>query len=137
MSSNLGKPGATLDQIEEAFNAHRPKGGAKASHFPKKLQQLAVSAISRQFTVAEIAKAAGVTPKSIRNWRNTLPKSSASSVPKVKRLKVVAQRTSPVRAELSSVISMARITLPSGVLIEVSTTVLSSGLLSQLCEVVR
>lgn len=121
---------ATLAEIADAFKAHKPKSTSKNVHYPKALRQFAVSALSKKITAAEIARAAGVAPKSIRNWRDAIPKVIQTQLmPKARRLKVI-----PLRPQTAfEHCSVAQIKLPSGVVIEMAPSELSTDLLCRLC----
>ena len=124
---------ATLDQVADAFKAHKPKGTSKNFHFPQNLRMLAVSALSNDCSIVDVAKAAGVVPKSIRNWRDESEKKQSTL--KFKRLKVVAERAiAPMPATVGVVKSpWSRVTLQSGVVIELPASELSTELLHRLC----
>ncbi len=136
MSSNTHEMAAALGEIEDAFKAYKPKSTSKNVHYPKDLQQLAVSALRKKINAAEIARAAGVTAKSIRNWHSATPKiKKTQSMPKAKRLKVISQRPGLVMDHSFRIVSsMAQIKLQSGVVIEVLASELTAELLRKLCE---
>ena len=134
MRSDEQEIAATLDQVADAFKAHKPKGTSKNFHFPKDLRKLAVSALSNDCSIVEVANAADVAPKSIRNWRDACEKKQ--STPKFKRLKVVAERViAPMSANTTVGVleSPIRITLQSGVVVELPASELSTEFLLRLC----
>lgn len=136
MSSENINSSPTLSQIENTFKTHRSERTSKNMRFPAELQSLAVMALGN-FTEAEVARAAGVVAKSVRNWRDARQKAK-KSVAKIKarRLKVVSQRPEPelsFAAQTTCLSSLARITLLSGVVIELLESQLSTGILRELC----
>jgi hypothetical protein len=131
------KRAAILIQIERAFKAHWSKWQNKRARVPDQLRNLAVSGLELKLSIVEIAKAAGVVPKSIRNWRDAKPnKIRFQSQPKVKQLKLVSQP--PIgkvafSGEISSSsLTTAKIRLQSGVEIELPVKDLSTTLLRDL-----
>ena len=124
-----------LEEIEISFKHQRLEHPEKKGHFPKDLKKLALLALSEGIPQRDIARAAGLTPKAIRNWRNRFTKVTEEQVSMATNLKLVEHRPEAcVSVSEIAVKQMARITLQSGVVIEVPPSELSTELLSRLCE---
>jgi transposase-like protein len=86
---------AILNQVENAFRAFRAKNPYKGMRIPEELRELTLSAVKSEVTVRKIARAAGIEPKAIRNWRNALPKepevAGPEAMPKLKLDNIIGQ----------------------------------------------
>ena len=133
MDCEVGQKIAKLEEIEISFKSYRLEHPEKRGHFPKDLKRLALLALSEGIPQREIAHAAGLTPKAIRNWRNRFVRVTDEKVTMAKNLKLVEQRPEAVVFDNPGK-QVARITLKSGVVIEVPPSELSTELLSRLCE---
>jgi hypothetical protein len=125
-----------LKKIEQSFKEYGSKYvGNKKCHYPKDLQALAVKVLSKGFNVDEIAKACGVTSKSVYNWRNSSSIIKKKSERPVRQLKLVceASRSQATQIVTTKEAKSARIILTSGVSIEIPTKDLSTDLLLRLC----
>ena len=72
MDCEVGQKIAKLEEIEISFKSYRLEHPEKRGHFPKDLKRLALLALSEGIPQREIAHAAGLTPKAIREdllWR--------------------------------------------------------------------
>lgn len=112
-----------IKKLELAFGRHRRLNDGK--RYPAKLKKMAIGALDNGVAGRSVAAAAGVTPKSLRNWR------AGSGVLPPKELKIV---TAPValRPVASINACMARVTLPSGITIEVPSSALTTTLIAAL-----
>ncbi len=131
-----------LKKIEQAFKEYGSKYvGNKKCHYPKSLQALAVKALDKGFNAEEVAKASGVTAKSVYNWRNLNSSTKKKSERPLRQLKLVGEPSVSQAAQIESTkeAKSARIILSSGVLIEILPEDLSTDLLLRLCglEVLR
>jgi hypothetical protein len=82
-----------LSEIKLGFLMFRRDRGGKRSQYSKPVQALAISGLARGCTPSEVARAAGVSEGSIRNWRKS--KGSALSISQKARpleLKLVESR---------------------------------------------
>ena len=129
MGSDAAQKIKILEEIEDSFKKYRSEHPEQASHFPDELKRLPLLALSEGIPQRDIARAAGLTPKSMRYWRNRFAEEQVVA----KNLKLVEQRPEPTKSD-RPLKEMARITLKSGVVIEVPTSELSTELLSRLCE---
>ena len=129
MGSDAAQKIKILEEIEDSFKKYRSEHSEQASHFPDELKRLPLLALSEGIPQRDIARAAGLTPKSMRYWRNRFAEEQVVA----KNLKLVEQRPEPTKSD-RPLKEMARITLKSGVVIEVPTSELSTELLSRLCE---
>ena len=113
-----------IKKLELAFGRHRRRNGGKRS-YPAKLKEMAVAAVDNGVAGRSVAAAAGVTAKSLRNWR------AGGGVVPPKELRIVAAReaSKPVTSVNAS---MARVTLPSGVTIEIPSSAMTTALIAAL-----
>ena len=130
MDSKAAQKIKILEEIEDTFKKYRSEHPEQASHFPDELKRLPLLALSEGIPQRDIARAAGLTPKSMRYWRNRF---AEEQVAVAKNLKLVEQRLEPIESD-RALKQMARITLKSGVVIEVPPSELTSELLARLCE---
>ena len=130
MDSKAAQKIKILEEIEDTFKKYRSEHPEQVSHFPDALKRLPLLALSEGIPQRDIARAAGLTPKSMRYWRNRFAEEQVGAA---KKLKLVEQRLEPIESD-RVLKQMARITLKSGVVIEVPPSELSTELLSRLCE---
>lgn len=130
MDSKAAQKIKILEEIEDTFKKYRSEHPEQVSHFPDALKRLPLLALSEGIPQRDIARATGLTPKSMRYWRNRF---AEDQVGVAKKLKLVEQRLEPIESD-RVLKQMARITLKSGVVIEVPPSELSTELLSRLCE---
>lgn len=151
MNQVSNKQSAILQLIEVEFAKFRSKNPGKKIGYPASLKNLIASNKARELSALELAGAANITPKSVRNWRmalknkpkdkSTLNKSTHlnskqlnSSELEPKQLKVIqnftAQEQLVSKAEEQRAV---RINLINGVVIEIFAADLSTNLLSTLC----
>jgi hypothetical protein len=113
-----------IKKLELAFGRHRRRNDGKRS-YPEKLKDMAIAAVDSGVAGRAVAAAAGVAPQSLLNWR------TGGGVESPRELKVVSghEELSP-DASINSF--MARVTLPSGITIEVPTSALTATLINAL-----
>ena len=133
MDCEVAQRATRLEEIEISFKSYRLEHPEKKVHFPKDLKRLALLALSEGIPQREIARAAGLTPKAIRNWRNRFTRVTEEQVAMAKNLKLVEHRPEAIVSDISAQ-QVARIIFKSGVVIEMPPSELSTGLLSRLCE---
>lgn len=112
-----------IKKLELAFRRYRRRNDGK--RYPVKLREMALAALDSGAAGRAVAAAAGVTPKSLRNWR------ASGGVVAPKELKLVSARE-PSKPVTSISPCMARVTLPSGITIEVPTSALITTLINAL-----
>jgi hypothetical protein len=122
-----------LKQAQHAFSEHL-RGRGKRSPWPKRLQQMAVSAVASGHRAAVVGRALGVSGKSVGNWcrqarADSKPFRSLSS-PAPTELKVVAQRQAvPV---MTAPVPLVRILFRGGACLECPVSALSAELVAAL-----
>ena len=119
-----------LDEIQRGFETYRSAGTTRSTQLRRSLQELSVKALTENFTAKEVARAAAVTPKSVRNWYNSQKKIGLRRG--AKRLRVLPEISAAHFNSVSTpnrVSEGARITLTSGVIIECALGELSKNLL--------
>ncbi len=84
-----------LDEIEDTFKKHRLELPEQASHFPDGLKRLPLLALSEGIPQRDAARAAGLTPKSMRYLRNRFAEEQVGAA---KKLKLVEQRLEPIES---------------------------------------
>jgi hypothetical protein len=112
-----------IKKLELAFGRHRRRNDGK--RYPAKLRKMALAALDSGVAGRAVAAAAGVTPKSLRNWR------TGGGVIPPKELKIVTdcEPSNPVESVNAG---LARVTLSSGITIEIPTSALTSTLINAL-----
>ena len=113
-----------IKKIELAFGRYRRSNDGK--RYPAKLKRMALAAVDDGIAGRTVAMAAGVTPKSLRNWRTR----DGIVPPKELRLVPCAESSGSVSSIAAA--HMARVTLPSGVAIEFPTSALTTTLIAAL-----
>lgn len=134
MSLTTKSSSETLKEIERGFETYRSAGSNRSVQLRRSLQGLAVKALAENFTAKEVARAADVTPRSVRNWRNSRTKVTRIR-PRAKRLRVLREVSEvhlAAEPSLNFLNQGARITLTSGVIIECRADELSKNLLLDL-----
>lgn len=134
MSLAIKSGSELLEEIRRGFEIYRSVGSKRSGQLRRGLQDLAVKALAENFTQKEVACAAGVTPKAVRNWRNSRKKVNRV-LPRAKKLRVLPE-ISEAHFDADSISDHlsqgARITLTSGVIIECPVGELSKSLLLDL-----
>ena len=95
MDSKAAQKIKILEEIEDTFKKYRSEHPEQASHFPDELKRLPLLALSEGITQRDIARAAGLTPKSMRYWRNRFAEKQVVA----KNLKLVEQRPEPIESD--------------------------------------
>jgi len=140
MIESVGSSGdSILSLIKEKFKSHRGPESGKSTKIPVELRELAVKAIGKGHSIAEVAAAAGIAPKSIRNWRNQPSRVTRLATPRARRLEVVTSRAIKDNRANDNEVSfglttLVKLQLRSGVVIELPLNVLSNEFLQRLNE---
>ena len=123
-----------LKQAQHAFSEHLRERGGRRSHWPKRLQKMAVSAVNSGHGAAAVGRALGVSRKSVGNWCR---RSRAASAPKpvIKpptELKVIKRRVLAAAGTAAVPTVMVRILFRGGACLECPVSALSAELVAAL-----
>ena len=113
-----------LKKLESAFGRHYRRNDGKRS-YPAKLKELALEAVDSGIAGRTVAEATGVTPKSLRNWR-------AGALTPPKELKIVTTHEALKPVVPAHACMAAKVTLPSGITIEIPISALTATLIEAL-----
>ena len=113
-----------LKELESEFGRHHRHNDGKRS-YPEKLKKMALGAVDSGIAGRTVAEATGVTPKSLRNWR-------ASALTPPKELKVVATHEALKPILAAHACMAAKVTLLSGITIEIPISALTATLIRAL-----
>lgn len=128
MQKNEIERARILKKIALKFSHHRRRNNGRRS-YPPTLRNLVLSAVDVGASAESVAKAAGISPQSVGNWRTTSP------VVAPQELKVVttrkARRASPTDSAVAAATDdpSARIVLCSGAVIELPVAALTASLI--------
>ena len=134
MHKSNGQQSQILKKISLDFSRHRRRRRGR-SWYPASLKDLALRAVNVGITPGQVARAAGVSPQSMSNWRGA----GVEAAEAPRELKVIAAETEePLLssrasgAMLGNVANWARIELRTGIRIEIPVSALSGPMLAAL-----
>ena len=112
-----------LRKVERTFAAFRRRNSGERVRYPSHLKSLATSAISVERRPGVVARAAGVSAQTLSQWQRTVTEQP-------RELRVVAAKQVATVAATSCPVAVARVRLPSGVMIEIPVSALSPSLVA-------
>ena len=130
MRSSTSQKSEILKDLEYQFSTFRHKHQGKRLRYPKPLRGLAVAALEHGNSWFEVSQAAGVTSRSLRNWRSSNNVATLARKAQPVELKLVESRDAQLAATPSDAI--VQIELRSGVRMAFPVSALSERLLSLL-----
>lgn len=126
----------TLKQAQLAFSEHLRERGGKRSHWPRRLQQMAVSAVTSGHGAAAVGRALGVSGKSVGNWcrRSRAPSAPKSVSKPPTELKIIQRREPPPSVPGTAAVPavMVRVLFRGGACLECPVSALSVELVAAL-----
>lgn len=139
MKTSAPQNDGALKDIERRFSRFRHEHQGERLRYPKPLQELAVAALEQGHTWIEVSRAAGVTSRCLRYWRNlTKTKNRLTRKTRPLELKLVESRgaqsiaTTATHDEPITNHAEVRVELRSGVRMTLPVSALSERLINLL-----
>ena len=126
MARNGSRGSKVLREIRRRFSRRRSEGRGAGHAVPNELRELALSALRGGHTAGQIAQAAGISGQSVVNWRRQMTQAAATDG--AVELELIDGQK-PASPEPGQEVAMARISLRSGVTVELPASMLESSLL--------